>query len=80
MHYRNGREATNGDRIIQLSDYNGIEGGGVLFGAVAGNDYCNGSVSAVAVPTTACLIDALHVDDVIALLKDKGLDKRPAGT
>lgn len=27
----------------------------------------------------ACLIDCLHVDDVAAILAEKGLEKRPDG-
>lgn len=45
----------------------------------AGNDYCNGAVAPTQVSGGACLIDALHVDDVAAILAEKGLDKRPAG-
>ena len=78
MHYRNGREAKNGDRIIKL-DWNGKpEGGAILFDAVAGNDYCNGSSATVQTGSGVCLVDALHVDDVAAILAEKGLDKRPA--
>lgn len=79
MHYRNGREAQNGDKIVKL------EGGkvvsfGVLHSAVAGNDYCNGNIAPVQSPTDmACMVDCLHVDDLAALLAEKGLDKRPAG-
>jgi hypothetical protein len=29
--------------------------------------------------TGACLCDCLHVDDLAAILVEKGLDKRPAG-
>lgn len=90
MHYRNGREAKNGDRIIQLDTNGGIQGGVILFDAVPGNDYCNGRVAPVVVQGGACLVawphrtwcralDALHVDDVAAILAEKGLDKRPAG-
>ena len=84
MHYRNGREAKNGDRIVQIGG-NGagdvqIVAVGVLYDAKPGNDYCNGSMAPVQSPvTSACLCDCLHVDDVTALLKEKGLDKRPAG-
>lgn len=81
MHYRNGREAKNGDEVIQLS----IAGGavldvGVLIRAVPGNDYCNGMIANDRTKsfTTACMCDCLHVDDVAAMLKEKGLDKRPA--
>lgn len=81
MHYRNGREAKNGDKVVKLS-YNGgkIEAFGVLHSAVPGNDYCNGNI-AVAQSTTegACMCDCLHVDDVAELLAKAGLDHRPEG-
>lgn len=77
MHYRNGREAMNGDRIVQL-DCGKIVAFGVLHGAAAGNDYCNGNIAVIQNPQQyACLIDCLHIDDVAAFLKEKGLDKRP---
>lgn len=84
MHYRNGREAKNGDKVVQL------EGGrvtafGELRDAVPGNDYCNGDIyvspnggSPVKV-SYACLCDCLHVDDLAEVVKAAGLDKRPAG-
>lgn len=79
MHYRNGREAKNGDKIVKL------EGGkivsfGILYDAIAGNDYCNGRI-APAQPTqhNACLCDSLHIDDVEVILVEKGLNKRPEG-
>lgn len=78
MHYRNGREAKNGDKVIQIGFDGKIVGAGVLYDAVPGNDYCNGKVAPVS-EATACLIDCLHVEDVLALLAEKGLDKRPAG-
>ena len=79
MHYRNGREAKNGDKIVQL------EGGkvvafGVLHSAVPGNDYCNGNIAVIQSPQQyACIVDCLHVDDMAVFLAEKGLDKRPAG-
>ena len=79
MHYRNGREAKNGDRIIQLDTNGGVVGGVILYNATPGNDYCNGCVAPVVVPGGACLVNALHVDDIAAILAEKGLDKRPAG-
>jgi hypothetical protein len=78
LHYRNGREAKNGDRIVQLGYDGKVVGVGILHEAVAGNDYCNGSVAPIW-NVGACLIDALHADDVAAFLAEKGLDKRPAG-
>lgn len=81
MHYRNGREAKNGDQIIQLAGYGTgaqIAAVGVLYDATPGNDACNGSIAPVQqVITGACLCDCLHVDDLAELLKEKGLDKRP---
>ena len=77
MHYRNGREAKNGDKIIKL------EGGrivafGVLHSAVPGDDYCNGNIAIIQSPTDyACIVDCLHIDDVAAILAEKNLDKRP---
>ena len=80
MHYRNGREAKNGDRIVQLSfDGGKVLGIGILYDAVPGNDYCNGQMATIPTPAYTCLVDALHVDDLAALLAEKGLDKRPTG-
>jgi hypothetical protein len=81
MHYRNGREAKNGDRVVQLDyDQGEVRAVGVLQDAIPGNDYCNGTIAASQTAFTgACLCDCLHLDDVAALLKEKGLDKRPAG-
>lgn len=83
MHYRNGREAKNGDKVVQL------EGGavvacGTLQNATPGNDYCNGEIvhfraDAGHIKVGACMCDCLHIDDVAVILAEKGLDKRPAG-
>lgn len=79
MHYRNGREAKNGDKIVKL------EGGkivafGVLHGAIAGNDYCNGNIAVIQPANDyACIVDCLHVDDMAEIVAEKGLDKRPLG-
>ena len=79
MHYRNGREAKNGDKIVKL------EGGkvvafGVLHSATPGNDYCNGSIAPIQLPNeSACMVDCLHVDDVADILARTSLDKRPEG-
>jgi hypothetical protein len=82
MHYRNGREAKNGDRVVQLgtNDAKPVMFG-ILYDAVLGNDYCNGSIFDPATRTVAgaCLCDCLHVEDLTAILAEKGLDKRPAG-
>jgi hypothetical protein len=80
MHYRNGREAKNGDVIVQLGNDGKITVLGVLFNATANNDYCNGSIAPIQnTREGACMIDCLHVDDVAKMLAEKGLDKRPSG-
>lgn len=84
MHYRNGREAKNGDKIVQIGGYGSgkatITAIGVLHDAVAGNDFCNGSIAPVHTQVTgACMCDCLHIDDLADLLAEKGLDKRPTG-
>lgn len=80
MHYRNGREAKNGDKVVQIGNEGSVSAVGVLTDAKPGNDYCNGSILASQNQVTgACLCDCLHADDLAALLKEKGLDKRPAG-
>jgi hypothetical protein len=89
MHYRNGREAKNGDRIVSIGNVVGPDGAtwvpsvvalGTLYDAKPGNDYCNGSMAPDQnTVTSACLCDCLHVDDLAAILTEKGLDKRPAG-
>ncbi len=78
MHYRNGREAKNGDKIVKL------EGGkvvsfGVLHSATPGNDYCNGGIAPIIFDYGACMCDCLHIDDVAEIFAEKGLDKRPEG-
>lgn len=81
MHYRNGREAKNGDKLVQLSTSSSeILAFGVLHSATPGNDYCNGNIATVQNANQyACLVDCLHVDDVAAFLAEKGLNKRPEG-
>jgi hypothetical protein len=79
MHYRNGREAKNGDQIVQLGPDGKILGASILYGATPGNDYCNGYLATTTSSTSACLVDCLHVDDIAAILAEKGLDKRPSG-
>ncbi len=47
MHYRNGREAKNGDKIVQIGGYGSsaeITAVGILYDAKPGNDYCNGNI------------------------------------
>lgn len=85
MHYRNGHEAKNGDRIVMLGGYGSglpvINAVGILFDAVPGNDHCNGNIASTlgGHVVSACLCDCLHAEDLAEILKEKGLDKRPPG-
>jgi hypothetical protein len=67
MHYANGREAKNGDKVVMFG-YGG-PAIGILYDAVAGNDTCNGRI-AVTLPNDPCpnLKECLCVEDVLALL------------
>ncbi len=80
MHYRNGREAKNGDKVVQLQMGGGavITAVGVLYDATPGNDFCNGRIAPTQQPVEgACLCDCLHVDDVAAYLTEHGMNLRP---
>lgn len=78
MHYRNGREAKNGDKVVKLGMSSAeIVCFGVLHSAVPGNDFCNGSIAPITNDTGACICDCLHMDDLAEILKQRGLDKRP---
>ena len=82
MHYRNGREAKNGDVVLSLDGHGKvvINALGVLYNATPGNNYCNGQIAPIQAPDKgACLCDCLHIEDVLAILKEKGFDKRPEG-
>ncbi|HLD98256.1 MAG TPA: hypothetical protein VI815_02940 [Candidatus Nanoarchaeia archaeon] len=85
MHYRNGREAKNGDKVVSLAGYGNspvnINAIGILFDAQPGNDYCNGSIAPIlgGPVVGACLCDCLHYDDVAELIASAGFAKRPIG-
>ena len=70
MHYKNGREAKNGDIVLSLMNTQQPVVG-VLFGAQAeaGSD-CNGMLASVTgsaqYPACADLKNCLHIDDVAA--------------
>ena len=66
MHYRNGRVAKNGDKVVMFPSYGGPVVG-ILYDAVAGNDFCNGKIAPTS-PTDPMpnLKEVLHWDDVKA--------------
>ena len=64
MHYKNGRSAVNGDKVLLIPLY-GAPVVGILYDAVAGNDTCNGKLAPCA-PNDPCpnLKECLHIEDV----------------
>ena len=81
MHYRNGREAKPGDKVVQIDgDSARIKGIGTLHapqpGDPSGDD---GALHFMPIHQRECSVspvDCLHVDDLAELLAEKGLDKR----
>jgi hypothetical protein len=70
MHYRNGREAKNGDKVVLIPSYGSqLPIAGILYDATAGNDHCNGRL-AIITPSDPCpnLKECLHADDALELL------------
>jgi hypothetical protein len=69
MHYRNGREAKNGDMVMFVPTYGSSPVVGILYDAKAGNDFCNGRIA----PTTPAdpmpnLKECLRFDDALAAI------------
>jgi hypothetical protein len=68
MHYKNGREAHNGDKVVFIPSF-GLPVAGILYDAVAGNNDCNGRI---AIPSLndqyPDLKECLHADDVAAAI------------
>lgn len=68
MHYKNGREAKNGDKVMVIPTY-GPPTVGILYDAQAGNDYCNGKIAPISQSDTMPnLKECLHLDDALALI------------
>jgi len=69
MHYKNGREAKNGDKVMIVPDpkYGDMPVIGILYDAIPGNDFCNGRL-ALTSPSdpTPCLNTCLHIEDALA--------------
>lgn len=71
MHYKNGREAKNGDKVVLIPSY-GPPVVGILYDATAGNDYdyCNGRIAPVSPGDPAPdLKECLHLDDVLKAIE-----------
>jgi len=64
MHYKNGREAHNGDKVMCIPSF-GAPFVGILYDAQAGNDYCNGRIAVTSSSDPSPnLKECLHIDDV----------------
>lgn len=83
MHYKNGREAKNGDKIVQMSEYPKDEKGvskappvsGILYDAVSGNDYCNGRIAITSPADPGVnLKECLHLDDFLELFNKQTIE------
>jgi hypothetical protein len=67
MHYKNGREAKNGDKVVYIPEYGGTPIAGILYDAVAGNDYCNGRIAVTSANDAyPNLKEVLRADDIEA--------------
>lgn len=68
MHYKNGREAKNGDKVVLIPQF-GSPIIGILYDATAGNDHCNGRIAPIST-NDPCpnLKECLHLDDVLKAL------------
>jgi hypothetical protein len=68
MHYKNGREAKNGDKVVLFPSY-GAPVVGILYDATAGNDFCNGRIAHISISDTCPnLKECLHLEDVLKAL------------
>ncbi len=67
MHYKNGRPANNGDKVVLMPSYGPANlTVGILYDAVAGNDYCNGRIAVTASnDPSPNLKECLHLDDFL---------------
>lgn len=68
MHYANGREAKNGDKVLLVPSF-GPTMVGILYDAQEGNDFCNGHIAGIS-PSDPCpnLKECLHLDDALTML------------
>lgn len=63
MHYKNGREAKVGDKVVGVDNF-GTPVAGILVSANGNSTTCNGNIVPFSAPTWCVTIgDLLHVDD-----------------
>lgn len=66
MHYKNGREAKEGDKVVLLHEYASQNDIGIIFHVIPGCDTCNASLAPIDKAKTVSLKDCLHADDIVA--------------
>lgn len=66
MHYKNGRTAKNGDKVVRLDPYTKAVTVGILYDAQPGNDHCNGQLAPIG-SGNFCpnLQECVHYDDFV---------------
>ncbi len=75
MHYRNGREAKQGDFVINLNSPYAV---GILHSTQSQSDTCNGRVALVGPNDPYVNIkDCLHIDDVVGTFPAKPQGQTP---
>jgi hypothetical protein len=76
MHYKNGREAKNGDKVMLIPSW-GSPVVGILYDATAGNDTCNGKLAPI-LPSDPCpnLQECLHLDYALSAVNEKHPSKK----
>ncbi len=77
MHYKNGREAKNGDKVVCIQQ--GYMVAGILHSINPGSDTCNGRVSLITTNDPYVNIkECLHADDVAnATIPDTSVPQPP---
>lgn len=78
MHYKNGREAKNGDKVVLMTGNKIVIG--FLYDATAGNDYCNGKLAQPSY-NDPCpnLKECVHYDDFVKALPAEIPDTSKSG-
>ena len=77
MHYKNGREARNGDKVMLIPTY-GPPVIGILYGAVVGNDTCNGYLAPISADDRMPnLRECLHLDDALDAIASGPMRQEP---
>jgi hypothetical protein len=66
MHYKNGREAKNGDPVLRFSAGEPLAYSGILISIAEGTDSCNGRLVIPGIENIFCVTikECLHIDDI----------------